>query len=411
MNESEVKNEMERSYSFTAHGLNRMLNTVDDLEFQEKDAAKIIETLRDQMRVVPFSEYLKRYIYLRSGMVGSYRKIPLEEYRDTICDSFQTTGTPVSLKHLTTRVSSRVGSWLQQTEVRRDVVLLLGFGLNMNREDVNDFLTKAIHEHVLDEQEPMEAVCGYCYDHQYGFLKMQQLMQILKEAEQGNDPGELIARNLPAGREDLREAAGADEGLIRRILSQLENRDETGQKARTRKVFQDFYGQAENLIHQDPELREAEQESGRKEKKGSDFSRKYSDIEKVLYASVPKERNGNLIAEVNSSLMAVLTGKRLSRQRISRLMGGTEEPTKYDLETLEFLICTKTKQSLDPRERGYQFVEDMNRILAECGFGGIYPADPYDCFLVMCMLSVDPLGTFSDVMEMSYESRGTEESE
>ena len=35
--------------------------------------------------------------------------------------------------------------------------------------------------------------------------------------------------------------------------------------------------------------------------------------------------------------------------------------------------------------------------------GSLYPVNPYESFLMMCMLSVDPLGTFGDVLEMSYE--------
>ena len=40
--------------------------------------------------------------------------------------------------------------------------------------------------------------------------------------------------------------------------------------------------------------------------------------------------------------------------------------------------------------------------LATCGFGGIYAADPFDAFLLLCMLTCDPLGSYSDVMEAAY---------
>ena len=34
--------------------------------------------------------------------------------------------------------------------------------------------------------------------------------------------------------------------------------------------------------------------------------------------------------------------------------------------------------------------------------GEIYLANPYETFLLMCMLSDYPMGTYSDVLELSY---------
>lgn len=408
--------ELERSFSFTVRGLNTMLDAVDDPAFQAQDAEKIIGTLKDQMQVVPFCEYLKRYVYLRSGMVGSYRDVPLEEYRDTICDTFSATGTPASMKHLETRLSSRVGSWLQQDLVRRDVVLLLGFGLSMPPEDVNEFLIKAIHEHGLDTEDPMEAICSYCYEHHYGFLKMQQLVQVLREAEGGAESRSLTARNQPTGREASRQVAEEDERLIWSILAGKEKKALTSRQAQLIQHFHDLYELAENLIiemkHREkkrPKQRKTNIRNTRnmpREQDYGDKKRYYADIEEVLYASVPKEKHGNLLALTNSSLLEVLAGKRLSRQRLSRLMNGEEEPTRYDLMTLSFLIYAKTKIQMDAKERSFKFMEDTNRVLVDCGFGEMYPADPYECFLMMCMLSMEPLGTFNDVLEMSYEHSG-----
>ena len=34
--------------------------------------------------------------------------------------------------------------------------------------------------------------------------------------------------------------------------------------------------------------------------------------------------------------------------------------------------------------------------------GPLYPVNPYENFMMTCMLSDDPVGTFSDVWELSY---------
>ena len=387
----------ERSYSFSIIGLNTLWETVDDARFLKQDAEEIMAALKDQMRVVPFCEYLKRYVYLRSGTVGSYRSIPEEEYRDTICDAFYATGTPVSMKKMTTRVPVRIASWLQQESARRSAVLLLGFGLSMSVQDVNDFMMKALHDHALDMDDPVEAICSYCYERQYGFLKMRQLMQVLKEAEEGAPLKQLIERNQPAEREASRKVATEDEKLIQSILDGKKKENPDSQMARTRRHFQELLSRALASIHREQPICNGMNHEKEKNEAAAGA------IQDVLYASIPKEKHGNLLAEVHSSLTKVIAGKRLSRQRLSRLMRREEEPTRYDLMTLLFLIFAREQADTGRKERFVRYYEETGGILDDCGYGPMYTAAPYECFLMMCMLSVDPLGTFSDVLEMSYQ--------
>ena len=44
----------------------------------------------------------------------------------------------------------------------------------------------------------------------------------------------------------------------------------------------------------------------------------------------------------------------------------------------------------------------MNTVLKKSDMEEIYLVNPYEIFIVMCMLSDDPIGTFSDVWEKSY---------
>ena len=46
---------------------------------------------------------------------------------------------------------------------------------------------------------------------------------------------------------------------------------------------------------------------------------------------------------------------------------------------------------------------ETNRMLEECGMMKLYPVNPYDAFVMMCLVSDYPPGTWSDVWEMSYE--------
>ena len=43
------------------------------------------------------------------------------------------------------------------------------------------------------------------------------------------------------------------------------------------------------------------------------------------------------------------------------------------------------------------------KILARCGMGEIYIVNPYECFILMCLLTDCPLAVFSEIWEKSYE--------
>ena len=50
-------------------------------------------------------------------------------------------------------------------------------------------------------------------------------------------------------------------------------------------------------------------------------------------------------------------------------------------------------------------------ILKKCGMSEIYIVNPYECFLLMCLLTDCPLAVFADIWEMSYEDTDGETSE
>ena len=104
-------------------------DTVDDPYFRDKDLDSIYEVLMSKIRVVPFGDYLKRYIYTKAKMEGDYSAVPLSDYRQIICDEFTERQTPASFEPTSSRLRNLAKNWLEQKNVSRSVVLLLGFGL------------------------------------------------------------------------------------------------------------------------------------------------------------------------------------------------------------------------------------------------------------------------------------------
>ncbi len=382
---------MERSFSFTLRGGHLFMDTVNDLLFPDLDAQMIFQVLKDRFYVVPFYRYLQRYIYLKSGMVGSFTEVSFESYYTTLLDAFRESGTPASLHRGSARVSSRAREWLQQTTARRNLVLLLGFGLSMSKEDVNAFLTRAIHDHLLDEENPLECICAYCYQNHYSFSKMEQLWKIYQETE-GNclDAGR-VEMLQPAFRPESRLLIEQDTRLLRELLRRRGQDGFTAMRRKTNETFQMLYQQVCEILG--------------KLGRSSDTPIQPHDVENIMCAAIPRDRHGNLIPELNSALREEMAGKRMSRQHLYELLRGILEPTRFDLITLRFLIaCLSQEKEQEPRQRYQTFVSSMNQILLDCSYGELYTASPYECFIMMCLLSIDPLATYTDVFELSYGS-------
>ena len=132
-------------------------------------------------------------------------------------------------------------------------------------------------------------------------------------------------------------------------------------------------------------------------------------FEDVLFSAVPRDRNGNLVPMKGSTLNEQFRGKRLNRQHIQDILDGTGTINRYDLATMSFLVLAqRTSEDTDSMQRFHTFVDYTNTILDRCGMGELYVANPYEAFLMICMLSDYPLGTYADVWELSYEPEESE---
>ena len=128
-----------------------------------------------------------------------------------------------------------------------------------------------------------------------------------------------------------------------------------------------------------------------------------ADMERMFCPPVFQDRYGNLQLKFHPEVRRELSARRFTRQHLHLLLSGRKEPDRYDLLTLGFYLHTGAGAFADASPRVRQFGEDMNRILEACGYGPVYPADPYECFLLMSLASADPMETYNNVMEMALE--------
>ncbi len=422
---------------FTENAWEALYDAVDSTYFREQDAGVIYETLQSRLRPISFGDYLKRYIYQKAEMEEPFESVPVKTYQTIIQGAFADNHTPQSFSPTTSKLSALAKNWLTQHTVKRDVVFLLGFGLSMSLEDVNQFLTKALREQGINAKNPFEVICWYCFKNGYSYLKYEQLWQIFQETPADALDMSLLYSEETIGARNMMYTIQDDAALLAFLgkLKTQDNRSKASVTARrhfdalydeARDRIAEMYNRSEEEAHREG-LREYERrlsESDRlydyekqqllEKKKGEkkEYSRRditESDIEHVICSAIPVDRHGNLTPGKASRLNNQFAGKRFSRQHIHDILSGKAEISRFDLITLNFFVYSQKSEDFSSAEQRYgSFIDTTNEILEECFLGPLYIANPYECFILMCILSDDPLGTYADVWELSYETEDTD---
>jgi len=417
----------EDSLEFTIHSEDAFYDAVDAEAFYNEDSEIIYEHLKNRMVLKPFGDYLKRYIFRSAGFSGNYADVDLKEYQRYIIQSFAKTNTPKSFVESTAKLSALAKNWLTQTSVNRNIVFLLGFGLSMTAEDVSAFLIHALNERDFNFKDPSEVICWYCYKHDYGLSKYLQLMDMYQKLPYKNSRA---LADATIGLRDLFLRADDEEDLLRRLSEiKAENAGmmfsvtatsyfyRLYQKAKeiiARKYTEDAQAQAdrkakEYLSKMNHSLMLTIEEKNRKAEMIRRSAKVYTadeineaDVEKFLCCGVPYDGKGNLLKFSRSTLAKHFSSKRMSRQHIHEILAKRMGADRFDLITLSFFLFAMSDIE-DNKVRYFRFVEETNRILEDCCFGRLYIANPYECFLQMCMLSDWPMGAYADVLERSFE--------
>ena len=413
---------------FTGVALDSLYDTVDNESFHDMDSQLIYDSLTQRLRVIPFGDYLKRYIYQKAELSGDFKEIPLEDYQSIIQDSFQDNHVPASFTPTTSKLRALSKNWLTQQAVKRSVVFLLGFGLNMSLDDVSNFLVKCLREQDINPKDPFEVVCWYCYKNGYGYLKFEQLWELYENAPASEESARISSNEQTINVRQTMFGIKDDDTLVC-YLSRLKTSDSVSRISVTANIeFGKLYDQARELIAKMyNEERSIDLIRYQEELKSNDRLYDYqraqrivqykqenkkfekediaeSDLEHVLCSAIPTDKHGNLTPSKASDLHQLFSGKRFSRQRIGEIRAGKADVTRFDLITLcFFVISQKVDEYPDAKQRYLHFVKITNEILQKCSLAPLLVSNPYECFVQMCILSEEPLSTYADVWELSYE--------
>ena len=402
-------------------------NTVTKESFQDMDAEEIFESLQKKIKLIPFGDYLKRYVHKTAGFEEPFSEVPLEEYRETIRLSFHASNTPAAFTPTQARLGTLVKNWLTQQTVSRKVVFLLGFGLQMSAEDVSGFLTHALCERDFNFKDPFEVICYYCFKKHLPFYKYEALMERYEKLPSSGyqvDLGasgdlRILFMNIETEDELIHEllrlkqenrgklfsysARQAFDRLyldVKRIIAATYTKDEMGKAEERADDF--FYDDRIQPYLTVKERYRRANEIRKSYKTFDDTDITVGDVEQFLCCGVPFQK-GNLQRMKDSSLAEHFRNKRMSRQHISDILNEEIGVDRFDLLTLNFFLFAMNESFSDNEARLSAFLDTSNAMLIDCGLSGVYITNPYECFLLMCLSTDYPMGTYADVIEMSYD--------
>lgn len=395
--EQTVKFDSVQDYEFTRKAAQRFRQVVSLDAFEDEDADVIFNYLYREMELVSFGDHLKRYIYERAGLEEQpFHEVKLETYREIALDSFQETCTPKSMNPTSTKLPALINNWLTQASVKRETVFLLGFGLRMSASDVTDFLTRVLREQDFDLFNPDETIYWYCYKHQLPYGKADEL----KKKYAAMDPAKDVDRKQFYKDGEL--MVNDEDTLIAYLQSLKAGWDNPlSEQSKAFQKFSELLKQAKVIIAKMYQEDEDEKKNKTRTWTWEDISP--ADLEKVICNGIPVNSMGNLKKMSASILAKHFSQKRFSRQRITSIINHKFPVERFDLLTLEFFIVSQEMADDDPFDRYKHFLDAAQEALLSCGMGEIYIVNPYECFLLMCLLTDCPMAVFSEIWEKSYE--------
>lgn len=400
---------------FTMRASKNMQLLIRKEDFSERDSETILNYLLGQAEYISFGQYLKRYMFQTMEVRGDFEEIPNAFYKKALKEAFEQTHTPTSFHETSSTLNVLINGWLNAAAVSRETVFLIGFALQMPVEDVSMFLTKAICGQDFDFREEQEVICWHCFTNGFPANHAKKMMASV-QGGMSFSPGEsgmetevpkdsLLTGDLRRNKRFHLQRGCTDEDVLRYLF----NLKSLQCKRRYSLTASDWFVRL--LYRAKIEIEKLSREEDcyvfgeTKQKK----SVREADVEKVLYSGVPVDRRGNLKNISFSSLGKSFARHRLTRQRMSRLLSDKAAVTRFDLLTMLFLIYALKEDDFSPVRRYKKFVCSADAMLADCFMGSLNVSNLYEAFLLVCLLTEDPLGTFSDVWELSYGERSERE--
>lgn len=388
-----------------------------------------------------FGDYLKRMVYeLYIFPEDDGRKIteiPEDEYIKDIQQIFKENGMKgvgtLQFGGSTRLTPSNLKRWMGMPcyQVSRELVFLFGFGFNMFAEQVEELLTKVIGQAGFDFRSAQETIYYWCLKQNRGYSGLREwqekYMEIQEEAEEQKERGIYEEKEECAGGARTRyykEKAVriTDEDGFKEYLRELERiRRDTRNRITARETLnivvnilwyelsKERRGETkwlELLVEQKEAEGDAQNRTKRTQREIKTMQKYWREVSlEPLIQSIWQEEDPVAISEKSRKLASLLPDMWKKRSLQDKL-NGESRVRKEDILTGVFLTYAHQLEKQMPymsgEEKDYMvrvetYVEDVNTYLEQCGMGEFYIVQPYEIFLVLCLLYDKPYSFFLSV--------------
>lgn len=388
-----------------------------------------------------FGDYLKRMVYeLYIFPEDDGRKIteiPEDEYIKDIQQIFKENGMKgvgtLQFGGSTRLTPSNLKRWMGMPcyQVSRELVFLFGFGFNMFAEQVEELLTKVIGQAGFDFRSAQETIYYWCLKQNRGYSGLREwqekYMEIQEEAEEQKESGIYEEKEECAGGARTRyykEKAVriTDEDGFKEYLRELERiRRDTRNRITARETLnivvnilwyelsKERRGETkwlELLVEQKEAEGDAQNRTKRTQREIKTMQKYWREVSlEPLIQSIWQEEDPVAISEKSRKLASLLPDMWKKRSLQDKL-NGESRVRKEDILTGVFLTYAHQLEKQMPymsgEEKDYMvrvetYVEDVNTYLEQCGMGEFYIVQPYEIFLVLCLLYDKPYSFFLSV--------------
>ena len=339
----------------------------------------------------------------------------------------------------TTKLGARLKEWMASPAVKisRQTCFLFCFGLNMDEEQASYMLTYVLRQADFNVRDPKEAIYYYCLKYNLQYTGVVSWLEWYDTVEPGEDDRKaeaysgtlILKRDLYSLEKDMDDKPFKD--YLRRLKS---NAGDEKKNSRTRaavlkgllnELSYSISGERCEALSQNSQAREVVYT--REIRNIRDYTRKqqmlrrlnrakeavdYQWLEQELLATpdgtveIP-EILGEMIRE---KIIEIPTFPEKSLEK--KISDRETEITREDILMAVFLYCTcgmgdaEVDGGESYPERKAEFVYEANRNLDKCGFSEIYLPNPFELFLVSCLLQKRPLNYFLTVWKACRRKTG-----
>ena len=380
-----------KSFDFTKQAYANIETVINSDDFEDMEDEKIFEYFCDDFQPVPFAEHLKRYIYKNTHIAAPYNLVTDDIYIDIILQSFNYNNAPVSIQKPQNRISkTRIKQWFEK-EVKRSTVFSLGFGLKMKPSDVREFLIKGIKDEDFDFYDPIEVMYWFCFSQGLPFAECIHLQKKYDEIDLSSFD-EIAYNTILSDPENLLTSKS---NLFKYLTGLKAKKPAKDYQKDTYNEFLKLYEQAKEEAAKE---KNGEPDVGKgKPKVTTSDEITNNDIINMLYTTDANEK------QKKTDLDLLFQAVKLTKHRLSCLLDKLYPVKRFDILTFLFFICANKYADINKRQRFNFFIDESNETLNKCHMYGIYPANPYESFLIMCMFSEAPILVFSEVLDRPDE--------